>query len=681
MQAHDFLLALTIVLCVAAVTTVIFQRLRQPVILGYLIAGLLVGPHVPIPLVADARVVQTLSELGVIMLMFSLGLDFSLRKLISVGPTAGLAAVFECSVMIWLGFTIGQAFGWTVMESIFIGGIIAISSTTIIARSFDEQKIKGRLKELVVGMLVVEDIVAILLMAVLTAVASGGSLNARTLAASTAQLIGFLAALIIVGLLFIPRTMRFIVKLGRDETTLVAVIGICFGIALLAFELGYSVALGAFIAGVLVSESGHTAKIEHLIAPIRDMLAAVFFVSVGMLIHPRLILEHWQAIAVFIGAVIGGKILNVTIGAFLTGNGTRTSVQAGMSLAQIGEFSFIIAALGISLKATGEFLYPIAVAISAFTTLTTPWLIRFSSPFANFVDRMLPAPLQTFATLYGSWMEGLRTHEVQKLERNRRLVRWLLADLTVLIGVTVTALLLRQEAATWLSEFFGIPLSPRAALLLAFVPALPFLIGIFRIGSSLGVALATQVFPETEEGKLDLAQAPRRVFLVTLQLGLILLIGLPLVAITQPFLPGVPLVMILTILLIVFGVIFWRSAANFQGHVRAGSQMIMEVLAHQAQNVKGAEPPKLAEFLPGIGEPQQVVLSPEDGAVGSTLAELNLRGQTGATVLAITRGHTGLVDAIAHETLHAGDILAVVGTRESLTAAEKLLRTYKPSIE
>jgi CPA2 family monovalent cation:H+ antiporter-2 len=676
MQAHDFLLALTIVLCVAAVTTVIFQRLRQPVILGYLIAGLLVGPHVPIPLVADARVVQTLSELGVIMLMFSLGLDFSLRKLISVGPTAGLAAVFECSVMIWLGFTIAQAFGWTVMESIFMGGIIAISSTTIIARSFDEQKIKGRLRELVVGMLVVEDIIAILLMAVLTAVASGGDLDARTLATSTAELIGFLAALIIIGLLIIPRTMRFIVKLGRDETTLVAVSGICFGIALLALELGYSVALGAFIAGVLVSESGHTAKIEHLIAPIRDMLAAVFFVSVGMLIHPQLIMEHWQAIAVFTAAVMGGKILNVSVGAFLTGSGTRTSVQTGMSLAQIGEFSFIIAALGISLKATGEFLYPIAVAISAFTTLTTPWLIRFSGPFAAYVDRILPAPLQTFATLYASWMEGLRTHEAQKLERNRRLVRWLLLDLAILIGVILAALMLRDKAAQWLNGWLGVSLSPAATILLAFVPALPFLVGIFRIGSSLGIAMATQVFPETEEGKLDLAAAPRRVFLVTLQLGLILLIGLPIVAITQPFLPGVPLAGILTILLIIFGVIFWRSAANFQGHVRAGSQMILDVLAHQARNVKGAEPAKLADYLPGIGEPEQVRLAPDDGAVGSTLAEINLRGLTGASVLAITRGQTGLVDAIAHETLHAGDILAIVGTRESLEAATNLLRTH-----
>src|SRR2546427_12388075 len=268
-DAHEFLRSLTVVLAVAAITTVVFQRLRQPVVLGYIIAGLIVGPHVPIPLVADPGVVQTLSELGVILLMFSLGLDLSVRKLIVVGPTAGLTALLQSSLMVWLGFTIGRLFGWTPLESLFAGAVIAISSTTIIAKAFDEQGITGTLREFVVGVLIVEDLIAVLLMAVLTAIASGTGLAAGPLVATVARLVAFLVTLVAVGLMVVPRAIRAIVRLNRRETTLVASIGICFTIALLAQAFGYSVALGAFLAGSLVAESGEEKQVERLVEPCR----------------------------------------------------------------------------------------------------------------------------------------------------------------------------------------------------------------------------------------------------------------------------------------------------------------------------------------------------------------------------------------------------------------------------
>src|SRR5213593_3426014 len=231
-DAHAFLTSLTVVLAVAAVTTVVFQRLHQPVVLGYIIAGLIVGPHVPIPLVADPGVVQTLSELGVILLMFSLGLEFSLRKLMAVGPTAGLTALLQSSLMVWLGFMIGRLFGWTMLESLFAGAVIAISSTTIIAKAFEEQGVTGKLRELVVGVLIV----------VLTAIASGSGLAAGPLAATIGRLAAFLVGLVGIGLLLVPRAIRAIIRLNRRETTLVASIGICFTIALLAQAFGYSIA-------------------------------------------------------------------------------------------------------------------------------------------------------------------------------------------------------------------------------------------------------------------------------------------------------------------------------------------------------------------------------------------------------------------------------------------------------
>jgi CPA2 family monovalent cation:H+ antiporter-2 len=684
--AHDLIKALAMVLCVAAVTSVIFQRLRQPVVLGYIIAGLIIGPHVPIPLIADAAIVQTLSELGVILLMFSLGLEFSLRKLLQVGLTAALTAIIQCSLMIWLGFIVGRALGWTATESIFTGAIIAISSTTIIAKAFDEQGIQGKLREIVVGVLIVEDLIAILLMATLTAIATGAGLSAGQLTVTIGRLAAFLVGLVVVGLMVVPRGVRAVQRLKRPETTLVASIGLCFAVALLAQEFGYSVALGAFLAGSLVAESGEEKAIEHLVQPVRDMFAAIFFVSVGMIIDPGLIAQHWVAVVVLTLVVILGKLVGVSVGVFLTGNGTRTAIQSGLSLAQIGEFSFIIAGLGLSLNATGQFLYPVAVAVSAITTLTTPFLIRAAGPVANLVDRKLPKPLQTFAALYGSWVENLRAARPRQTAgaRIRRMVRLLLLDATLLAIIVIgTSLYLGRltaaiESRVGLEEAMARPL----VIGLAAALAAPFCVGVVRLARGLGMLLAEAALPPKAQGKLDLAAAPRRALVVTLQLTIFLLVGAPLVALTQPFLPGFLGAAVLLLLLVVLGVGFWRSTTNLQGHVRAGSQVIIEALAAQS-HVKSAGThsdslEKLHPVLPGLGEPTSIQLEGTSPAVGRTLAELNLRGMTGATVLAIRRGEAGVVIPTAREQLQAGDVLALAGTHDAIDAARAVLTGSVP---
>jgi CPA2 family monovalent cation:H+ antiporter-2 len=685
--AHDFLKALTLVLCTAAVTTVVFQRLRQPVVLGYIIAGLIVGPYVAIPLFADPGVVQTLSELGVILLMFSLGLEFSLRKLFSVGPTAGLTALIQCSFMVWLGFVVGQAFGWTSRESLFAGAIIAISSTTIIAKAFDEQGIRGKLRELVVGVLIVEDLIAVLLMATLTAISTGSGLSAADLALTTGRLAAFLVGLVVVGLLIIPRAVRAVIRINRPETTLVASVGICFAIALLALSFGYSVALGAFIAGSLVAESGEEKVVEHLVLPVKDMFAAIFFVSVGMLIDPALIARYWLAIAVLTVVVIAGKVISVSVGAFLTGNGTRTSVQAGMSLAQIGEFSFIIAGLGLSLKATGEFLYPIAVAVSAITTLTTPLLIRAAGPAASFVDRKLPKPLQTFVALYGSWVEGLRNAPPRQTlgASVRRLVGLLLLDMALLVALVIGTSVSVGKIALVLEQKTGLgrELAERLVIVGAVVLSIPFLVGVVHVARRLGETLAEVALPHRAGGKVDLAAAPRRALLVTLQAVIVLMVGAPLIAITQPFLRGYTGPLIVLLLLGVLAVAFWRSATNLQGHARAGAQVIVEALAAQSRSKEpGSETPVLDHvqvLLPGLGEPTPVRLEATSPAIGRTLAELNLRGLTGATVLAIHRGEQGISFPTAREVLQEGDIVALAGTHEAVEAARGLLAPQPPA--
>ena len=687
MHAHEFLKALTIVLSVAAVTTVLFQKLKQPVVLGYILAGLIVGPHVPVPLVADREVVQTLSELGVILLMFSLGLDFSLKKLVQVGPTAGITAVIQCCIMMWLGFLVGRLFGWTLLECLFTGAIIAISSTTIIAKAFDEQGIRGKLRELVVGILIVEDLIAILLMTALTALSSKGDLSTAELARSTGRLLGFLVLLLAAGLLIVPRTIRAIVRLKRAETILVASIGLCFAISLLASTLGYSVALGAFIAGSLIAESGEAETVERLIEPVRDMFAAIFFVSVGMLLDPALVGRYWVPVAVLTSVVVLGKILSVSSGAFLAGNGLRTSVQAGMSLAQIGEFSFIIAGLGMTLKATGDFLYPVAVAVSVVTTVLTPWLIRAADPVAHFVDRTLPAPLQTFTCLYSNWIQKLKSAPGQKTAGGniRRLIRLIVLDAGVLATLLIGASFLRANLLAILSERLGLSSAWGRTTLLGglTVLAAPFIFGLVRSAQRLGGALAETAFPSGANGKTDLALAPRRMLVVTLQLLIVLLVGLPLLVLTQPFLPGATLPIILGLLLVVLGIAFWRSATNLEGHVQAGAGTVLEALLAQAR--RGASPDttltEMKKLLPGLGDPTPVRLKEASFAIGKTLADLNLRGQTGATALAILRGDQGILAPTAHEVLKRGDVLALAGSREAVETAKSFLESPSENVK
>jgi CPA2 family monovalent cation:H+ antiporter-2 len=674
---HDLLKALALVLGTAGVASLISKRLHQPVVLGYIVAGLIVGPKVGIPLFADPDVVHTLSELGVVLLMFALGLEFSLRKLIRVGPGVAVTAIIQCSLLFWLGFAVGRLFDWTTMESLFTGAILAISSTTIIAKAFDELKIHGRMRDLVVGVLIVEDLIAILLMAMLTTVASGSGLSAMSLLGTAARLGAFLIGLIVIGVLVIPRAIRGLIAMKQPEVTLVCSVALCFGVALLARQLGYSVALGAFLAGSLIAESGEESTVEKLVHPVRDLFGAIFFVSVGMMMDPALMVRHWLPILVLTVIVVLGKIAGVGLGAFLTGNGARTSIQAGMSLAQIGEFSFIIAALGLSLGATRDFLYPVAVAVSAITTLLTPWLIRASAPVAQWVDRKLPRPLQTLAALYGSWLERLQSPSPDSKENAtvRQLLTRLILDAAILAAIVVGGTLGSRSLRAYLvSRDFT---SPEVAVAITIgalgLLAAPFCIGIVRLGRKLGKTLADLALPRAEDSSLDLAAASRHALVVTLQLAMLLLVGIPLVAITQPFLPGFHGAELLFGILVIVAIASWRTARDLQGHVRAAAQVIAELLARQSREPTPGPPGALTAALRGLGEPVAIGVGPESPAAERTLSDLNFRGLTGATVLAITRGKDALLIPTADERIHAGDVLAVAGSREAIASARALV--------
>ncbi|MGD9634313.1 MAG: cation:proton antiporter [Pirellulales bacterium] len=690
-DTHGFLQTLTVVLCAAAVTTVVFQRLRQPVVLGYLLAGLVVGPHVPIPLQADMNVVQTLAELGVILLMFSLGIEFSLQKLLKVGPTVGFVALVQCCLMIWLGYVTGQAFGWTWLQSLFAGAAISISSTTIVVKAFEEQGIKDDFTQIVFGILIVEDLIAILLITILTTLAAGRELGARELAITTGRLSGFLLLLIVVGLLTVPRLMRSVVNLRRDETTLVASIGVAFGFAYLAAAAGYSVALGAFIAGSMMAESGVSNKVEHLVMPVRDMFAAIFFVSVGMMIDPISILDHWGLLLVFLAIVVVGEIVAVTLGCFLVGQSVQASVKTGMSLAQIGEFSFIIAGVGVATasddaRPTYELLYSIAVALSGITTLLTPWLIRASEPTGAFVDRKLPRSLQTFVALYGTWLESMRASKSPEEQANRaqQLVRWMVVDAVIVAAIVIGASLELNTISSWAQQQFQLSpnVSTAAVVAGAAIVSAPFWIGLVRMSRELGFELASRVFPSAKLEQTDLAAAPRRLLVVTLQLAIVLSVGIPLVAITQPFVPTLRGAAVLVFLLALLAFAFWRNATNLQGHTRAAAQAMVQAIGRQTRKGRAMEADRLEtqqklnevnRIITGLGSPVSIELRPGTSVVGRTLAEIKLRGLTGATILAIEREGESVVVPAGNERLRAGDVLALAGTHAAIEAARELL--------
>lgn len=391
----------------AGMATILCHLLKQPIILGYIIAGIIIGPHTPpFSFITDITTIQTLAELGVIFLMFSLGMEFDLHKLKKVGMVSLIAAIFEIVLMIGIGYKVGISFGWSQMDSIFLGGILSISSTTIIVKALNELDIKNEyFAQLIFGILIIEDIFAILILALLSSIAVTGSLQIKDMVFESIKLSSFLILILVIGLLSIPRLLKYIAKFKSPEVTLISVLGLCFGISLLMIKMKYSVALGSFLMGAIIAESSELYQIERLIIPIRDTFSAIFFVSVGLLFNLSIVKDNSLAIAVITLVVIIGKIVSCSLGVLVSGRDGKTAMRTGMGLAQIGEFSFIIASLGMTLNATSEFLYSIAVGVSIITTLLTPYLLQYSDPFTKLISNFIPKKISLMFKSYVNWVQ------------------------------------------------------------------------------------------------------------------------------------------------------------------------------------------------------------------------------------------------------------------------------------
>ncbi|MGR3886601.1 cation:proton antiporter [Pseudomonas sp. 1152_12] len=561
MHAISFIQDLAVIMLVAGVVTILFHRLKQPVVLGYIVAGFIIGPHTPpFGLIHDEDTIKTLAELGVIFLMFCLGLEFSLRKLFKVGATAFIAAFLEIILMIWIGYEIGRWFDWNTMDSLFLGAILAISSTTIIVKALNDLKMKNqRFAQLIFGVLIVEDILGIGIIALLSSIAVSGTVSSGEVFSTVGKLSLFMIVALVIGILLVPRLLAYVAKFESNEMLLITVLGLCFGFCLLVVKLEYSMVLGAFLIGAIMAESRQLIKIEHLIEPVRDMFSAIFFVAIGLMIDPQILLQYAWPIAVITVAVVLGKMLSCGLGAFIAGNDGRTSLRVGMGLSQIGEFSFIIAALGMTLQVTSDFLYPVAVAVSAITTLLTPYLIRGADPLSLKIAALMPKRMSRVFGMYGEWLRSIQPQGEGAMLASmiRKIILQVGVNLALVVAIFFTGSFFAARIGGYLEGWISDPSWQKAliwggALLLS----LPFLIAAYRKLKALSMLLAEMSVKPEMAGRHT--QRVRRVIAELIPILSLLLIFLLLAALSASILPTNKLLVLIAVVAAAVAAVLWR---------------------------------------------------------------------------------------------------------------------------
>jgi CPA2 family monovalent cation:H+ antiporter-2 len=659
---------LALILITGAVTTILFRRIKQPLVLGYIIAGILVGPHIHFtPSITDETNIKSLAEIGVIFLLFSLGLEFSFRKLKRVGGAVTTTALVEIVTITLAGYLLGTWMGWSLMDSIFLGGMLASSSTTIISKAFDELKIKTeQYARVVVGVLIVEDLVVIMLMVLLSTVAVTKEIQGAEVLFSILKLMLFLVLWFIGGIFLIPTLLRKAKKMLNDETLLILSIGLCLGMVVLATEIGFSAELGAFIMGSILAETTSAEKIEHLIRPVKDLFGAVFFVSVGMMIDPAVIIEYRWSILWVTLLVLFGKFISTSAGALMSGQPLKQSVQVGMSMAQVGEFAFIVASLGLSLGVTSNFLFPVAVGVSAITTFTTPYMIRYSPVVNNLLIRIIPETWITALNNFSSGSQDIRAKSSWQKVMNAYLKNVILNSILVIAIFTASVELLLPILQEYIANTF---LCNLVLLLLALLVAAPFL-----------WALMAKRFTHLAYKELwvDKKQYIGPMFLLEVSRVIIgiLIIGYLL---DRLFSPSIAMIIGLSAILVV--IISFSDRINKLYH-RLEKRFMTNLMARDNEE---SEKRLSEEALPGFlkSHPQLSVwdahiadmeVNQNAAYIGRTLKELQWREKYGINVACIKRGDRLIFAPDKNARLLANDHLGIIGTDEQL-------QTFKPVFE
>ena len=654
---------LAVILVSAGLFAIISKALKQPLILGYIIAGFLVGPNIDFfPGISSQEAVSQWSEIGVIFLMFGLGLEFSFKKLLKVGSSALVTAGTKFLGVFIIGFIVGQAMSWTVMESVFLAGLLSMSSTTVVLKSFDEMKLKDKpYAPMVFGTLVVEDLIAILLMVLLSTMAVAGKFAGGEMLFNLGKLAFFLILWFLVGIYVIPTLLKKARPYINDEILLVVCIGLCFGMVTLASAVGFSSALGAFVMGSILAETIESEHIMKIVSPIKDLFGAIFFVSVGMMISPSVIAQYWYIILILVLVVYLTHIVFSAAGIVLTRNGLENGVHTGFSLAQLGEFGFIIASVGVSLGVMRDFIYPIIIAVSVITTFTTPYMIRLACPAYKFLSAKLPAkwlahmqPVeeQTSVAEHSEWKKLLKAYVLR----------------IVLYGVIIFALSILSRSVldpalvkffpSW-SEF----VHNLVSVIITLALMAPFLYGLGVNSGSISQS-AGKLLREKDSNKWPI-------------LGLILLRALLAVGIiaavisTHFHLAGWSLVLIL-----VSGVLFLVVARYF---VRRNSSLEQRFLANlnQKEAEEARKMPVTSSVRKKMGaynvKIETMRISQDSTFAGQKLGDVHFRINTGANVIKVIRGHSSVTIPRSDYVMFPGDELIVVGTAEQLDAMRKML--------
>jgi CPA2 family monovalent cation:H+ antiporter-2 len=660
----DLIKDLGFILMTAAVVSIIFKKLKQPVVLGYLLAGFFLGPHFPFFVtVRDTKSIHIWAEIGVIILLFGLGLEFSLRKLTSIGKSAGITAFFEVPLMMALGFGLGKTFEWSNMDCLYLGGIMAISSTTIIVRAFDELRLKGKkFVSLVFGVLIFEDLIAILMLVMLTTIATSEKLSGGAFVTSVFKLGFYLVIWFLAGIYLIPLFLNRVRQYLNPETTVVVSLGLCLLMVTIVTHVGFSAPLGAFIMGAIIAETKDAKNFENIISPIKDLFGAIFFVSVGMLINPKMLLQNFNEVIIISLVLMFGKILLVSVGSMLSGQSLKTSFYAGMSMAQIGEFSFIIASLGLSLKVSSEFLYPVAVTVSALTSFTTPYLIKASPTVFEFLSKRLP---HGFIKRIENYQTALTTPSEISLVGLLWRAYGIKISLNLIIVLAIALLtqnILMKAFMRYVPETFHF--SGVSAIIALFLSA-PFLWGIIN-GSPSHSALTT-------------LKSARRLnsLLVGVTIGRFILGIIVVLALITHFTEIKGSYFIAFIVLSLLTLFFRRSIEPFYQSIE--NRFMENLTAREREEIELQKlKPNLAPWDATMTE---FIVSPDSIVVGKSLLESKLKEQFGVTIALIERGSKKIIAPSRDEIVMPFDILYLIGSENELNRVKVLLEHLGEQIQ
>jgi CPA2 family monovalent cation:H+ antiporter-2 len=642
---------LALILFSAGVVTLLFKKLNQPVVLGYIIAGLLVSPNFALfPTVTEIDSIKIWAEIGVIFLLFSLGLEFSFKKLVKVGSTAAITGLFEVTAMLTTGFLVGQLLGWGKMDSIFLGGIIAISSTTIIFRAFDELGLKSKkFAGTVIGVLVIEDLAAVLLMVLLSTLAVSQKFEGSEMLTSVLKLGFFLVLWFLMGIYLLPSILKKLGKHISDETLLIISIALCLGMVLFAANVGYSAALGAFIMGSILAETTKAERIEHVIKSVKDLFGAVFFVSVGMLINPAILLQYAIPVMVLTLVVMLGKTIFATTGSLISGLPLKQSVQTGTSLSQIGEFSFIIATLGVTLGVTSDFLYPIAVGVSVITTFATPYMIRFAEPLYGFLARVLPQ----------KWIKSLNDYSTGaqhiNAESNWKKVLHEFFQVIIFHGVICLAIIL--VVVNFVEPFFTL-WGIWGSILTAFIAISamgPFLymLSVRRINRQSYTELWLNRINRGPIIAMEITRVAIGIFMIGFLLD-------QLFSTVTAFSIGIMVIVVVTF-------IFRRRLRAFSTRIE---KRFMANL-YMRENQKDSQ--TLGHLIPWDAHLAEFEIDINSTLVGTPLEQLKLRERFGVNLAMIERGNRKIMIPNKNVCLYPADKITVIGTDEQIVQFKNVI--------